>query len=248
MEGAKAAFEKHFGATQPRLLRIGKYDSDCDLSVYSVDLELAPGVRIPVECGLVETIDEGRYEIDADTVINDVREAVSACKPLIGRIADAMPELRLRARRIVAAWQREGLQVRMASVQLRSYDHWRGDIDPQFEIVLDATDIGAEWLPPHLYIQTPDALKTEMAEFHATLVYLSKFRRDNIVTEAVSEIGGGSLSSVRVTVSMPKRLFCTTSGRVRDDVSGSDGALGDGLTEVGSNVVPIKPRRSPSAA
>ena len=163
--GANAALEDHV-ATQSRLLRIGKYDSDCEVSAYSVDFELAPSVRIVMECGSLETTYEGWDETDGGTINNEreggglgMQDVDRSHRGRAARVAPARPS---------SPGSREKLQVRMVSVLLRRHDRRSGDIDPQFDVVLDAPLSAPSGCRP-IYIQTVDALETETVEFQAAL-------------------------------------------------------------------------------
>lgn len=129
-------------AEWPKLLRIGRHDSDEDLHRHEVDVELAPGLTLPTEYGLTEEIgsdfDDTSY--DEAGVFDWTLEGVEACVSNLSYLADEVHEARRRARATVAAWRNTGLPARVVDVHLAPYDHWRGSVQPLTRVLLETLD------------------------------------------------------------------------------------------------------------
>jgi hypothetical protein len=129
-------------AEWPKLLRIGRHNSDDDYHRYEVDVELAPGLTLPMEYGLMEGIESGLDDISDDEagVLDWTLEGVEACIPNLKHLADEVHEARIRARTTVAAWRERGLPARVVDVHLAPYDHWRGSMQPLTRVLLETLD------------------------------------------------------------------------------------------------------------
>lgn len=81
-EALQEAFEDRVG-DGPELLRIGRHDRDDDCYRWEVDVKLAPGVVLPTEHGLVESLEMGWEDPGDDeaAVLEWVMEGVDACLP-----------------------------------------------------------------------------------------------------------------------------------------------------------------------
>lgn len=109
-----------------RLIAVGQYDDFEDFSRYEAVVELAPGVRLPVEFGSTEDDDLSDYaQTDADNVVIHVLNAVDACLPETGRFSDLLHQARVRARKILSSWSADGLHTGLVDVQLAPFDHWQ---------------------------------------------------------------------------------------------------------------------------
>lgn len=152
----------------PQILRFAASDGDDDCWRYEIEIELAPGLKLPVECGLLECEpDDGR--VGADEVASDVAEGVAACLPQMDRLGDILHDARLRARRTVGAWHRSGLQVRLIDVRLAPYDHWRGQDEPSLQVVLEGMDDRLEPRAETVSVERPEQLEHELEQVRANL-------------------------------------------------------------------------------
>lgn len=124
----------------PRLVSIGiTDDDDGDVWRYELDIELTPGLNLPVECGLLE-LSEYDDVLSVDDVVHDVLEAVHACGPRVDELSSIVHDARTCARRTLARWQEQGTMIGLIDVRLAPYDHWRGDSDPNIEILVESLD------------------------------------------------------------------------------------------------------------
>jgi len=130
------------GREWPKLLRIGRHDNDEDVHRFEVDVELAPGLILPMEHGLTETTDEewDGSENDEVSVFDWTMEGVNACLSNIEDLSQRVHDARLKVRSIVAGWREKGLPARVVDVHLAPYDHWRGDSIPQLRVLLETLD------------------------------------------------------------------------------------------------------------
>lgn len=130
------------GADGPKLLRIGRHDSGDDHHRYEVDVELAPGLTLPMEYGLTEEIETDLDDTSYDevSVLDWTLEGVQACIPNLALLANEVHDARRRARATVAAWRERGLPARVVDVHLAPYDHWRGSLQPLTRLLLETLD------------------------------------------------------------------------------------------------------------
>ena len=182
-----------YGPPGASLIRIGRHDDDFDLNRFEIDIELAPGVILPTPHGTLDGLSEGWEDKaeDVDGMTRDVIEGLQACQPLLRSISDTLHGLRMRARTVVAGWQREGLPADLVDVRLAPYDHWRGDTVPN--TVLQFAGLG-ERLERHVVevtIETPAELEDELGKF------LPELRERHQARTAMSERGAtGSIDQL----------------------------------------------------
>lgn len=149
------------------LLSIGRHEDPArDLDRYRVDVELAPGVVLQTTCGSTEGVDgseEDEHE-DAGRLADALQEALDACLPIVDQLGRTLHELRMRARRIVGEFQRDGGTAQLIDVQLAPYDHWRGSTEPAVRAILEGP--GDNLVPALIMVQAerPSDLEHELAE------------------------------------------------------------------------------------
>lgn len=85
-----------------------------------VNIELAPGVALPTYRGSHESVLEGwKHKLeDVDVISKDVAEGLDACRDLLSTLSEVPHDLRLRARKVLAGWQRDGIQAEFVEVRL----------------------------------------------------------------------------------------------------------------------------------
>lgn len=143
-----------------------------------MDVEIAPGVILQTVHGLtefLEGIDEEEDEQEErDRLAEALSEGLAACRPRLEHLGDTLHELRARARRIVAEWQRDGAAARLVDVQLAPYDHWRGSEEPGVCAILEGP--GEDLRPMELMVpaQRPCDLEHELAEILPDLAQRSR--------------------------------------------------------------------------
>jgi len=123
-----------------RLLSIGTSDDDNDEWAYELLIELAPGVLLPVEHCCLEYMRDGDYDDDHNeprNVLATAIEGITFCEPRIEAISDFLHDIRVRARKIFAGWNAEGLPTRLIDVRLAPYDHWRGSDVPAIVVLIE---------------------------------------------------------------------------------------------------------------
>lgn len=129
-------------AEWPKLLRMGRHDSNDDLHRYEVEVELAPGLVLPMEYGLTEELDADLDDPSDDEagVLDWTLEGVEACMSNLEYLADEVHEARKRARATVSTWRDQGLPARVIDVHLAPYDYWRGSTQPLTRVLLETLD------------------------------------------------------------------------------------------------------------
>ena len=89
---------------------------------HEVVVELAPGVTLPVECGLVESVlEHGDEPCTAEDIVEWTMEGVQACMPRIDILSDALHDARRRARNLIGSWARDGIQSRLKGPRERQF-------------------------------------------------------------------------------------------------------------------------------
>lgn len=166
------------GADWPKLLRIGRRDRDDDEYRYEAEVELAPGLILPMEHGLTEDMDTDWNDPsqDEEEVFACTMEGVEACLPHLEYLADRVHEARMRARTIVGAWRAQGLPARVVDVHLAPYDHWRGDREPLVRVLLETLDEHLEPFVDKLDDWVERDFEATLAAARETLAYRSKQR------------------------------------------------------------------------
>lgn len=125
----------------PRLVSVSQSQGDDDSHQYEVVVELAPGVVLPAECGLMESINEGWDEpVDASDVVAWTMEGVKACMPMVDRLSDQLHDVRMRARQMIDGWLATHVRSRLVEVRLAPYDSWRGLTDPAMTLLVEGCD------------------------------------------------------------------------------------------------------------
>lgn len=120
---------------------------------------------LPVECGLLEGVREGWLEpCEVDDIIGDTMEGVEACMPILDHLSDALHDVRVASRRIVAGWTRSGVQSRLIDVQLAPYDGWRGSTVPTLRLLVQGVDDTLNTCIEEVRLENAHALEREMAE------------------------------------------------------------------------------------
>lgn len=177
----EASFAKH-GDDAPTLLRIGRQDDENrDCHRWEVDVELTPGVVLPIEYGLVESMNEEWDDLatDEEGVVGYVIRGVEACMPMLGRLSTALHDIRVTARAAVAAWSEHGLTSRVADVHLAPYEHWQGNDKPEFRVSIDSLDDRLEPTVETIETWTEQGLPALLEEVRAGFAY-RKAARDRL--------------------------------------------------------------------
>lgn len=154
------------GPAGAELIRIGRHDNDFDWNRFEIEIELTPGVILPTYQGSLEGLTNG-WEAKADDVDDMTRqviEGLQACQPLLADLADTLHDLRMRARSVIAGWQREGLPAELVDVHLAPYDHWRGDTVPNAVVLFAGIGDRLERDVVAVHVETPDELEKLLAE------------------------------------------------------------------------------------
>lgn len=122
----------------PRLERVSWREHELDWNDLEAAVEVAPGLLLPADFD-----DEPNQTplleacvILLDDVIEGVEVAVEHASLLAGKL-DAVRE---ESRRLLAPLQAEGLPTRLLRVTLQPYDHWRGSLEPGFEVEIESLD------------------------------------------------------------------------------------------------------------
>ena len=166
-----AAFALIARDSHPRLLSIGAYvNGDDEIHQHEVLVELAPGVTLPVECGLVESVLE---YVDAPCTAEDVvewtMEGVEACMPMLDVLSDALHEVRVRARRVIGSWTRDGIQSRLVEARLAPYDAWRGSADPAITLLVEGLNERLQPATGEIQLGNASMLEDGLHEFRNEL-------------------------------------------------------------------------------
>lgn len=157
-------FGRH-GAYAPRLVHVGQHDDDEDYHRLEALVELAPGMLLPVEHGLVESLLEGWEQEggeDQADFLHLIVEGVEACMPMLPKLADILHDARVAARRVVAAWNADGIPTRLIDVRLAPYDHWCGSTEPKLLVLIENLNNLMEPEPLEVHVDTPAKLEGEM--------------------------------------------------------------------------------------
>lgn len=102
------------------IVRIGRSDVDNGFNRFVVNIELAPGVALPTYRGSHESVLEGwEHKLeDVDVIAKDVAEGLDACRDPLSALGEVPHDLRLRPRKVIAGWQRDGIQAEFVEVRL----------------------------------------------------------------------------------------------------------------------------------
>jgi hypothetical protein len=216
-------------ADWPKLLRMGRHDRDDDLHRYEVEVELAPGLVLPMEYGLTEELDTDPDETSYDEagVLDWTLEGVEACIPNLEYLADEVHEARKSARATVVEWQKQGLPVRFVDVHLAPYDHWRGSFEPLTRVLLETLDRNLQPAVEKLDSQAePDAVSM-FADAHHDLRQRTEQRDalmrqgatgfiNQLALNAISQVGDVAVTLRRFRSEWRFRLADDTRIRIED--------------------------------
>lgn len=175
VRGAATALDAKFWRIlndgRPRLLSIGAYvDDDDDIHQHEVVVELAPGVTLPVECGLVESVLEyGDEPCTAEDIVEWTMEGVEACMPKIDVLSDALHDARRRARNVIGSWARDGIQSRLVDARLAPYDAWRGSADPAIRLLVESLNERLQPATAEIQLGCAPMLENALHEFRSEL-------------------------------------------------------------------------------
>lgn len=130
------SFKTHNLQPAPKMLY--SEASECELMI-----ELAPGVRLPVdldyaEAPQIDNIDEGSQRVTS--VAQTALDGVLNCMPRTEAIGDMLHDARVRVRRLLGGWHADRLPVRLLDIRLAPYNCWRGSDTPALVILLEVTD------------------------------------------------------------------------------------------------------------
>lgn len=191
--GAVAECIRDGGKPFPRIARVGAREERDELKefVYEIDVELAPGLILPSYCGHVELIEMGFDVHHVEAFLDTVMEGIPICLAEPTRLSDLAHDLRMRARRAVAAQNAAGLSTRLIDVTLAPYDHWRGQAEPVFLLHLEGLGPGLVPTRWDLSIENVDELDEDLDRWRAHFA-----KRSNARTELLSLGASGRISQL----------------------------------------------------
>lgn len=137
-----AEFEAITTNGYPRIVSVSSGGDDDDAGFqHAFVVELAPGVVMPIECGLLESVREGWGDpLDVGDIVDLTMEDVLACMPRVDQLSDAIHSARVTVRRIIGGWASEGIQARLIDVTLARYAVWQELDDPKLVFVVEGLD------------------------------------------------------------------------------------------------------------
>lgn len=151
----------------PRLLRIGLGDGSAEPCRYFVEVELAPGLVLPVEHGLEEDVDAG-LEDEAEDVVNTVMavcEDLVEVLPQVLELKELVHTARFEARRIVSEWNAQGVPTRLIDVQLAPLDHWQSRSQPSLSVLVEELDGCLQPAALPISVEEPQLIGEAMSEW-----------------------------------------------------------------------------------
>lgn len=181
----------------PRLVSIGAHADDDDVHQYEVVVELAPGVVLPAECGLMESVREcGEQLYGVDDIVEWTMGGVEACLPMLDGLSERLDEVRRRARRMIGGWSRDGIQSRLVEARLAPYDAWRGSASPAFTLLVDGLDERLLPVTDDIHVEQAGSLEGALSEFRNGLALRLATRAELAIHGASGTIDQLALNAI----------------------------------------------------
>lgn len=186
------------GRQFPRLSRAGIRDEGDDHKefLYELELELTPGLILPVYCGYLDPIEEDLIDDDIDFHVATVMEGLPICLAQRDRLADLVHDARMRSRRFVGAQNAAGFPTRLIDVTLAPYDAWRGEVEPALLVHLE--DLGPELIPMpwEISIERTELLEQELAWWRDQFSSRSDARTELLALGASGRVSQLALNAI----------------------------------------------------
>lgn len=155
----------------PRIMQFDVSDGrpeDC--WKYDIEIEVAPGVILPVLRGNLEDMDED--EPTDEEVVEQVMAGLAMIAPQLPHLTEMLHQGRMTCRRVIARWNDVGASARFVDVHLAPYEGWQGAEMPQLRIVLER--LGDNFEPILDKFQTTDL---------STIEQDLEYRRERLTTQ-----------------------------------------------------------------
>lgn len=183
------------GRSFPRIVG-GAYETGEEgILNYTVLVEAVPGLVQPTE--YEAEVWEDSFPDAGDEILGYVLEGLIVALKHSDELLGKVGAVRREARAIAAECQVSGLPLRVTAVHLAPYDHWRGSLDPRFEVEFEGLDDRLLPAPTHANVGAPDELRAELEPTIWRLRERCRRRSDLARADADGTIDLLALTSIR---------------------------------------------------
>lgn len=193
-----AALSAVAAGDHPRLVSIAAHaDQDDDIHQYEVVVELAPGVVLPAECGLMESVREyGEQPYGVDDIVEWTMEGVEACLPILDGLSDRLDEVRRHARRVIGRWSKDGIQSHLIEARLAPHDAWRGSGSPAFTLMVEGLDERLLPVADDVHVAQAGSVEDSLREFRHGLAVRLATRAELAINGASGTVDQLALNAI----------------------------------------------------